>query len=72
MEILHRSRSLQRRAGALYDRLVALSGQFKVWITFALFKGMDISTAGDDNEEGEDAEPTVITGDSASARDVFK
>ena len=31
---------------------------------------MDNSIAGDDDEEGEDAEPTVIPGDSARARDV--
>jgi crooked neck len=64
----------REKARELYERLVKLSGHWKVWVAFGIFGGMEIRVGGgdDDNEEEEKEEETVLPGDLASARAVFQ
>ena len=64
-------------ARALYERLIALSGHVKVWISYALFEGEPIPIARalrDEDEEGQDEESELKTveGDVTLARQVFE
>ena len=47
----------------LYKRLITVSGYLKGWIALTLFKGLDISIAGHDNEKGGDGKPTIMLSD---------
>ncbi|ESK94476.1 pre-mrna-splicing factor clf1 [Moniliophthora roreri MCA 2997] len=63
-------------ARALYERLVALSGHVKVWISYALFEAEPIplprAMREDEDEEDEEAEQRMVAGDAALARQVFE
>jgi hypothetical protein len=65
-------------ARALYERLVALSGHVKVWISYALFEAEAIPVARalrEEEEEGlEDgeAEQMTVDGNLTFAREVFE
>ncbi|KAG6821427.1 NineTeen Complex (NTC) component [Arthromyces matolae] len=63
-------------ARSLYDRLVALSGHVKVWISYALFEGEPIplprAEREDEDDEDEDAEVKTVPGDPILARAVFE
>lgn len=62
-------------ARALYERLVALSGHVKVWISYALFEGQEMRVPRaerEDGEDDEDAEPKMVPGDPGRARQVFE
>jgi len=62
-------------ARALYERLVGLSGHFKVWIAYARFEAESIPVPRDqrdDEEEDEDAEPQLVAGDPATSRVVYE
>jgi hypothetical protein len=62
-------------ARALYERLLALSGHVKVWISYALFEAESIPVPRSQREEendDEDAEPQVLEGDVNIARRVFE
>jgi len=61
-------------ARALYERLVGLSGHFKVWIAYARFEAEAIPVPRDqrdEDEEDEDAEPQLVAGDPALSRVVY-
>lgn len=62
----------RERARDLYERLAALSGHYKVWIAYGLFEGSPITIGGDEEDEDEETEPTVLPGDPAIARQVFR
>ncbi|KAI0037027.1 pre-mRNA-splicing factor CLF1 [Vararia minispora EC-137] len=67
----------RERARALYERLVANSGHWKVWVAFALFEGAPIQLPRDEREEDEDEgdeekEPKMVEGDLDRARRVFQ
>jgi crooked neck len=60
----------------LYDRLLALSGHVKVWISYALFEAEPIpipraEREEDEDEEDEDADQKTTPGDATIARQVF-
>jgi crooked neck len=65
-------------ARSLYERLIALSGHVKVWISYALFEGepMPVPRAEredeEDEEADEEAEPKTVPGDAVHARQVFE
>jgi crooked neck len=65
-------------ARGLYERLIALSGHVKVWISYALFEAEPIPVPraereeGEEEDEDEDAEPKVAPGDANLARQVFE
>lgn len=65
-------------ARSLYERLIALSGHVKVWISYALFEGesMPVPRAEREEEEedeaDEEAEPKTVPGDPVLARHVFE
>ncbi|KAF5378886.1 hypothetical protein D9615_006985 [Tricholomella constricta] len=65
-------------ARALYERLVALSGHVKVWISYALFEAEPIPLPRavreeEEEEEGdEETEAQTAPGDAALAREVFE
>lgn len=63
-------------ARGLYERLIALSGHVKVWISYALFEAEPIPIQRalreeEDEEADEEAEPKVAPGDPDMARRVF-
>ncbi|KAF7311011.1 Pre-mRNA splicing factor [Mycena chlorophos] len=60
-------------ARALYERLIALSGHVKVWISYAMFEAeaMPVPRAQRD-EEDEEAEVPMVEGDANVARQVFQ
>jgi len=64
-------------ARALYERLLALSGHVKVWISYALFEAEAIPiprALREEEEEGnndEESEPQVVEGNVNLARQVF-
>ncbi|KAF8905196.1 hypothetical protein CPB84DRAFT_610102 [Gymnopilus junonius] len=67
----------RQTARALYERLIALSGHVKVWISYALFEAEPIPVPRaerDEEEEDEDeeAERKMVPGDPVVARQVFE
>lgn len=63
----------REKARGLYERLIALSGHVKVWISYALFEAESIPVHRDQREEDEDEEAGVkmVEGDLTLARRVF-
>ncbi|EAU89336.1 pre-mRNA-splicing factor CLF1 [Coprinopsis cinerea okayama7 len=65
-------------ARALYERLIALSGHVKVWISYATFEAEPIPLPRaereeeEDEEEDEEAERKMVPGDPTIARQVFE
>ncbi|EPS94091.1 hypothetical protein FOMPIDRAFT_1026325 [Fomitopsis schrenkii] len=63
-------------ARALYERLIALSGHWKVWIAFAEFEAAPIPVARElreeREEEEEEEEAEMVPGDVERARRVFE
>lgn len=67
-------------ARALYERLVALSGHVKVWISYALFEAEPIPVPRavreeeeeDEGDEEDEKEARTVPGDAAVARQVFE
>jgi crooked neck len=65
-------------ARSLYERLIALSGHVKVWISYALFEGEAIPIRRalreeeDEEGDGEEGERAVQEGDADIARRVFE
>jgi crooked neck len=68
------------RARALYERLAAASGHWKVWVAYAMFEAQPIQLPRDerededeDGDEGdEEKEPKMVEGDLELARQVFQ
>ena len=67
-------------ARSLYERLIALSGHVKVWISYALFEAEPIpipraereEEEEDEEDEDEEAERKTVPGDPVLARQVFE
>lgn len=64
-------------ARALYERLIALSGHVKVWISYATFEAEPIPLPRaerdeEEEEEDEEAERKMVPGDPTLARGVFE
>ncbi|KAJ3516493.1 hypothetical protein NLJ89_g1095 [Agrocybe chaxingu] len=63
-------------ARSLYERLIALSGHVKVWISYALFEAEPIplprAERDEEEEEDEEEERKMVPGDPALARQVFE
>ena len=65
-------------ARALYERLAASSGHWKVWVAYAMFEAQPIQLPRDeredeDEDEGdEEREPKMVEGDLELARQVFQ
>jgi crooked neck len=62
-------------ARKLYERLIAISGHVKVWISYALFESQPIRVPRDerdDEDEDEEGEVKMIPGDPTVARQVFE
>lgn len=64
-------------ARALYERLIALSGHVKVWISYATFEAEPIpipraQREEEEEEEDEEAEQKMVPGDPVIARQVFE
>jgi crooked neck len=65
-------------ARSLYERLIALSGHVKVWISYALFEGEPIPVPRavreeeEEDEGDEEAEPKTVPGNAVLAREVFE
>jgi hypothetical protein len=64
-------------ARSLYERLIALSGHVKVWISYALFEAEPIpilraEREEDEEDEDEEAERKMVPGDPVLARQVFE
>ena len=66
-------------ARALYERLIALSGHVKVWISYALFEAETIplpraqrEDEDEEDEEDEEKEAKMVPGEPALARQVFE
>ena len=65
----------REKARALYERLIALSGHVKVWISYALFEAEPIAVPRaerNEEEEEEDAEVAMMEGDVDLARQLFQ
>lgn len=65
----------REKTRALYERLIALSGHVKVWISYALFEGSSIPVARElreEDEEDEEDEVKTVEGDVGLARQVFE
>ena len=67
------------RARALYERLAAASGHWKVWVAYAMFEAQPIQLPreeredDDEDEDGdEEKEPKMVEGDLELARQVFQ
>jgi crooked neck len=66
------------RVRALYERLAAASGHWKVWVAYAMFEAQPIQLPRDeredeDEDEGDDErEPKMVEGDLELARQVFQ
>ena len=67
------------RARALYERLAATSGHWKVWVAYATFEAQPMQLPRDEREEDEDGdegdeerEPRMVEGDLDLARQVFQ
>ncbi|KIM44978.1 hypothetical protein M413DRAFT_442944 [Hebeloma cylindrosporum] len=61
-------------ARSLYERLVSLSGNLKVWVSYAMFEAEPIPIPRDerDEEEEDEEERKVVPGDPILARHVFE
>jgi len=61
-------------ARSLYERLIALSGHWKVWISYAEFEAAPIPVARQlrEEKEDEDEEVELVPGDVERARQVFE
>ena len=66
-------------ARSLYERLIALSGHVKVWISYALFEAEPIpipraerEEEEEDEDEEDEEERKTVPGDSVLARQVFE
>ncbi|PSS34182.1 hypothetical protein EW026_g5546 [Hermanssonia centrifuga] len=61
------------KARALYERLLALSGHVKVWISYALFEAtpLPLPRAQREDEDEESDEVAMVEGDILSARQIF-
>jgi crooked neck len=64
-------------ARSLYERLIALSGHVKVWISYALFEAEPIpilraEREEEEEDEDEEAERKTVPGDPVLARQVFE
>ncbi|KAI0923069.1 NineTeen Complex (NTC) component [Taiwanofungus camphoratus] len=63
----------RKKARSLYERLVALSGHFKVWISYAHFEAEPIPVSRDMREnEGDEEEVAMVDGDPIAARQIFE
>ncbi|KZT22885.1 protein prenylyltransferase [Neolentinus lepideus HHB14362 ss-1] len=66
----------RERGRALFERLVALSGHVKVWLSYATFEAEPIpvprAQREDEEDEDEDAEVPMMPGDPALARAVYE
>ncbi|CCM05419.1 uncharacterized protein FIBRA_07636 [Fibroporia radiculosa] len=65
----------RENARALYERLIALSGHWKVWISYAEFEASAIPLARalrEEKEENEDDEVEMVEGDVERARQTFE
>ena len=63
----------REKARSLYERLIALSGHVKVWISFALFEAEPIAVPRAERDEDEDDdEVAMVEGDADLARQVFQ
>lgn len=65
----------REKARALYERLLALSGHVKVWISYALFEATPLPLSRSQREEDEDDErdeTPMVPGDIDVARRVFE
>ncbi|KAA1474476.1 pre-mRNA-splicing factor CLF1 [Dentipellis sp. KUC8613] len=67
----------REKARALYERLVGVSGHWKVWVAFALFEAQAMQLPRDEREEeeedeDEEAEVKMVDGDLDIARQVFQ
>ncbi|THH23280.1 hypothetical protein EUX98_g7900 [Antrodiella citrinella] len=62
----------REKARALYERLIALSGHVKVWISYALFEAEPIAVPRAERDEDEDEEVPMVEGDADKARQVFQ
>jgi hypothetical protein len=67
------------RARALYERLAAASGHWKVWVAYAMFEAQPIQLPRDerededeDGDEDDEKEPKMVEGDLELARQVFQ
>jgi crooked neck len=66
------------RARALYERLAAASGHWKVWVAYAMFEAQPIQLPRDerededDEDDDEEKEPKMVEGDLELARQVFQ
>ena len=68
------------RGRALYERLTATSGHWKVWVAYAMFEAQPIQPPRDEREEDdedgdegdEEKEPKMVEGDLELARQVFQ
>ena len=65
------------RARALYERLAAASGHWKVWVAYAMFEAQPIQLPRDEREDededgDEEEEPKMVEGDLELARQVFQ
>jgi crooked neck len=68
------------RARALYERLAAASGHWKVWVAYAMFEAQPIQLPRDEREDDDDdgdegdeeREPKMVEGDLELARQVFQ
>lgn len=69
----------REKARSLYERLVNVSGHWKVWVAYALFEAQPMQPPRDeredeDEDEGEDEEKEVkmVEGSLEKAREVFQ
>ncbi|KAL4073761.1 hypothetical protein J3A83DRAFT_4371055 [Scleroderma citrinum] len=62
----------REKARSLYERLIALSGHHKVWISYAEFEGSSIPLPRALREEEEEAEKKMVPGNPELARRVFE
>ena len=62
------------KARTLYERLLALSGHVKVWISYALFEAtpLPLPRAERDDDEDQSGEVSMVPGDLSLARQVFE
>lgn len=63
----------REKARSLYERLLALSGHVKVWISYALFEAtpLPLPRSQREEEDEESDEVPMVEGDIEKAREVF-